>query len=177
MPIGTGEFLTIHSLVSWIFFPVDKSMTVSAPHLVDHVSFSTSSWIEDDKAEFPIFAFTLILKFLPIIIGSISGWLIFAGITALPEATSSRTNSGVIIFGRLAPKFSPVWYVPCLKFSFSSLHWFSRIAMYSISSVILPCLASDIWVEFGREAFLDFNQLSLNFGSPFSMSIETSGSE
>ena len=31
MPGGTGEFLIICSRVSYKFFPVDKSMTVSAP--------------------------------------------------------------------------------------------------------------------------------------------------
>ena len=71
--MGTGEFLTIHSLVSCMFLPVLKSITVSPPHLVDQVNFSTSSCIDDDKAEFPIFAFTFILKFLPMIMGSISG--------------------------------------------------------------------------------------------------------
>ena len=78
-----------------MFLPVDKSITVSAPQRVDQVNFSTSSSIEEDKAEFPILELTLILKFLPIIIGSSSGWLTLAGITALPHAISSRTNSGV----------------------------------------------------------------------------------
>ena len=58
-------------------------------------------------AEFPIFALTLILKFLPIIIGSDSGWLILEGIIALPLATSFLTNSGVISSGISAPKACP----------------------------------------------------------------------
>jgi hypothetical protein len=45
------------------------------------------------------------------IIGSDSGWLMFAGMIARPRATSSRTSSGV----------TP-----------------SRMAMYSISGVISP---------------------------------------
>ena len=34
-------------------------------------------------------------KFRPMIIGSISGWLMLEGMMARPRATSSRTNSGV----------------------------------------------------------------------------------
>ena len=34
-------------------------------------------------------------KLRPMIIGSDSGWLMFAGMIARPRATSSRTNSGV----------------------------------------------------------------------------------
>ena len=56
VPIGTGELRRIHSRVSWIFFPVDKSMTVSAPHFVAQRIFSTSSSMEEATAELPIFA-------------------------------------------------------------------------------------------------------------------------
>ena len=73
VPIGTGEFLIIHSLVWCMCFPVDKSITVSAPHFVDQVILCTSSSMEEVTAEFPIFELTFILKFLPIIIGSDSG--------------------------------------------------------------------------------------------------------
>ena len=62
VPMGTMELRIIHSRVSWIFLPVDRSMTVSAPHSADQVSFSTSSSIEELTAEFPIFAFTLTRK-------------------------------------------------------------------------------------------------------------------
>ncbi len=72
VPTGIGEFLKIHSLVSLIFLPVDKSINVSVPHFVAQTNFSTSSSIEDVTAEFPILAFTLTRKFLPIIIGSLS---------------------------------------------------------------------------------------------------------
>jgi hypothetical protein len=58
-------------------------------------------------AELPMFALIFTRKFRPMIMGSISGWLMFAGIIARPRATSSRTNSGVIAFGRLAPQLSP----------------------------------------------------------------------
>ena len=79
-------------------------MMLSAPHLQAHTAFSTSSSIEDVVAEFPIFAFIFTKKFLPKIIGSASGWFMFDGITALPLATSSLTNSGVIFSGIEAPK-------------------------------------------------------------------------
>src|SRR5581483_587929 len=96
VPTGTGEFLIIHSLVSCMFFPVDKSIIVSAPHLHAQTAFSTSSSIVDVTAELPILALILTKKFLPIIIGSDSGWFILLGIMALPDATSCLTNSGVI---------------------------------------------------------------------------------
>lgn len=39
---GTGELRMIHSRVSWMLLPVDRSMAVSAPQMVLHCSFSTS---------------------------------------------------------------------------------------------------------------------------------------
>ncbi len=69
------------------------------------------------------------------IMGSTSGWLMFAGITARPRATSSRTNSGVIFRGITAPKASPRW---CPLSAASSTFDCSRMAMYSISGVISP---------------------------------------
>ena len=68
-------------------------MMVSAPQRVAHTILSTSSAIELVTAELPMFAFTLTKNALPMIIGSLSGWLWLAGITARPRATSSRTNS------------------------------------------------------------------------------------
>src|SRR5690606_26963807 len=105
VPIGTGELRIIHSRVSWIFFPVDKSIMVSAPQRQAHTAFSTSSSMLDETALFPILAFIFTRKLRPIIIGSLSGWLILLGIIALPAAISSRTNSGVIFcLGVRAPK-------------------------------------------------------------------------
>ena len=47
------------------------------------------------------------------IIGSLSGWLMLAGMIARPRATSSRTNSGVITEGMLAPHDWPgCWVTP-----------------------------------------------------------------
>ena len=43
---GTGELRMIHSRVSWMFLPVDRSITVSPPQRIAQVIFSTSSPIE-----------------------------------------------------------------------------------------------------------------------------------
>ena len=68
--------------------PVDRSIIVSAPHLQLQMAFSTSSSILDEVAELPMLALILVKKLRPIIIGSASGWLMLAGMTALPSATS-----------------------------------------------------------------------------------------
>src|SRR5438045_3099651 len=97
--MGTGLLRMIHSRVAWIFLPVDRSITVSAPHLVAQRIFSTSSSIEDATALLPMLALIFTRKFRPMIIGSDSGWLMLAGMMARPRATSERTNSGVISAG------------------------------------------------------------------------------
>src|SRR5690606_36923965 len=71
-------------------------------------AFSTSSSILELTALLPMLALIFTKKFRPMIIGSLSGWLMLLGIMALPAAISSRTNSGVINFGVLAPKLSPL---------------------------------------------------------------------
>jgi len=73
----------------------------------------------------PMLALIFTRKFRPMIMGSVSGWLMLAGMMARPRATSSRTNSGVM---RL---FTPA----------ASRPRFSRMAMNSISGVTMPCLA------------------------------------
>ena len=78
----------IHSRVSWMFFPVDRSMIVSAPQRKAHTAFSTSSEIDEVMGEFPMLALIFTRKLRPMIIGSLSGWLIFAGMMARPAATS-----------------------------------------------------------------------------------------
>src|SRR6476661_1164086 len=90
-----------------MFLPVERSITVSAPHLVAQRIFSTSSSIDDATALLPMLALIFTRKLRPIIIGSDSGWLMFAGMIALPRATSCLTNSGVISLGMLAPKEWP----------------------------------------------------------------------
>jgi hypothetical protein len=73
VPIGTGAFRRIHSRVSWMSRPVERSMTVSAPQSVAHRSLSTSSVIDEPTAELPMLALIFTRKWRPMIIGSSSG--------------------------------------------------------------------------------------------------------
>ncbi len=75
------------------------------------------------------------------IMGSSSGWLMLAGMMARPLATSSRTNSGVMVEGMAAPKDWPGCCCANAVPSNSSRRWFSRMAMNSISGVTMPCRA------------------------------------
>ena len=79
----------IHCRVWWMFLPVDRSITVSAPHSVAQRSFSTSSSIEEVTALFPMLALIFTLKPRPMIIGSSSGWLMLAGRMARPRRSHS----------------------------------------------------------------------------------------
>src|SRR4029078_12089242 len=94
VPMGTGELRMIHSRVSWMFFPVERSITVSAPQRVAHLIFSTSSLIDDGHAELPMLALIFTRKLRPITIGSVSGWLMLFGMIGRPGAALSRTASG-----------------------------------------------------------------------------------
>ena len=107
VPMGTGLLRTIHSRVSWMFLPVERSITVSAPQRIAHTIFSTSSSIDEVTAELPMLALIFTRKLRPMIIGSSSGWLMLAGMMARPRATSSRTNSGVMTRGIAAPHGDP----------------------------------------------------------------------
>ena len=90
-----------------MFLPVERSITVSAPQRMDQIIFSTSSSMEEATAELPMLELIFTRKLRPMIIGSLSGWLILAGMIARPRATSSRTNSGVIRSGMLrAPRLA-----------------------------------------------------------------------
>src|SRR5260221_101390 len=62
----------------------------------------------------------------------------FAGMMARPRATSSRTSSGVMKSGMEAPKLSPRRRVA----RGAEQPRFSRMAMYSISGVMMPARAS-----------------------------------
>ena len=73
VPTGTGALRMIHSRVSWMSAPVDRSMMVSAPHSVAQRSFSTSSSMDELTAEFPMLALIFTRKLRPIAIGSSSG--------------------------------------------------------------------------------------------------------
>src|ERR1043165_8612932 len=92
VPIGTGALRTIHSRVSWMLRPVLRSMTVSAPQRMAQVIFSTSSSMEEVTAELPMLALIFTRKLRPMIIGSLSGWLILAGVVGRPPAGSAPTD-------------------------------------------------------------------------------------
>ena len=109
--MGTGELRRIHSRVVWMSVPVDRSMTVSVPQRVAQSIFSTSSSMDEVMAELPMLALIFTAKPRPMIMGSVSGWLMLFGMIARPRATSCRTNSGS----------NP-----------------SLMAMYSISGVTIP---------------------------------------
>ncbi len=119
-----------------MFLPVDRSITVSPPQRIAHTSLSTSCATEDVTIELPILALIFTRKLRPMIIGSLSGWLMLLGMIARPRAISSRTNSGVHTAGMAAPNDSPSG--AALRFTRPR---FSRMAMYSISGVIRPARA------------------------------------
>ncbi|MNW01513.1 hypothetical protein D3C71_1971570 [compost metagenome] len=69
-------------------------------------------------------------KLRPMIIGSDSGWLMLAGMMARPAAISWRTNSGVMVSGRLAPKLWP----GCCRVISSSRRSFLPPAVFRLST-------------------------------------------
>src|SRR3546814_12318314 len=92
VPIGTGALRMIHSRVSWMLRPVDRSMTVSAPQRIDQTILSTSAATSLATALLPILALILTRKLRPIAIGSLSGWLMLLGMIALPRAQIGRAS-------------------------------------------------------------------------------------
>ena len=137
--------------------PVERSINVSPPHLQLHTAFSTSSCMPEVVAELPMLVLIFTRKLVPMIIGSDSGCFLLAGITALPSAISLHTNAGVM----------------CVLMPSSSQFIFSRMATYSISCVMTPCLAKYICVSPSlRPSIHDWR----SFGRPFSRSISTLGS-
>ncbi|MNT75501.1 hypothetical protein D3C72_2144020 [compost metagenome] len=117
-------------------------MTVSEPQRMPQVSFATSSSMDEPRALLPMLPLIFTRKLRPMIIGSSSVWLMLAGMIARPRAISSRTNSGVMIFGTLAPKLWPAccWSSrPAARATSSFM--FSRMATYSISAVMMPLRA------------------------------------
>src|SRR6266699_648300 len=71
--------------------PVERSTTVSPPQRIAQVIFSTSSAIPEVTAELPMLALIFTRKFRPMIIGSDSGWLMFAGMMARDQVGQSIT--------------------------------------------------------------------------------------
>ncbi len=70
--MGTGLLRMIQSRMLWMFLPVERSMTVSAPWRMAQTILSTSSAIEEVTAELPILALIFTRKLRPMIIGSSS---------------------------------------------------------------------------------------------------------
>src|SRR3546814_16657959 len=91
VPIGTGELRRIHSRVSWMLRPVERSITVSAPHRIDQTILSTSAAPSLATAELPILALILTRKWRPIAIGSDSGWLMLEGVMGRPRPTGRQS--------------------------------------------------------------------------------------
>src|SRR2546429_1791514 len=165
--MGTGLLRMIHSRVSWMCLPVERSITVSPPQRMAQVILSTSSPIEELTAELPMLQLIFTRKLRPMIIGSDSGWLMFAGMMARPRATSARTNSGVIGFSIFDFRFSigsePAWRKPRsfrhLAFGVgrSTFPPCSLIAMNSISDVMIPWRAYQscvtVWPALPRRGF------------------------
>ena len=109
--MGTVALRQIASRHSSRLPPVDRSITVSAPHRSAQRSFSTSSSVPLETGEAPMLAFTLVFAARPIAIGSrrCPRCTMFAGITMRPAATSSRTCSGVRCASRSATR--RIWAV------------------------------------------------------------------
>src|SRR5439155_1722516 len=92
VPMGTGALRMIHSRVLWMSAPVDRSITVSAPHRVAHVSLSTSSLIEEVTAELPMLALTFTRKLRPMTHGRRRGGTPGAGSDPGPLVSYSCTD-------------------------------------------------------------------------------------
>src|SRR6201985_1848528 len=90
VPIGTGLLRRIHSRVSWMLRPVERSITVSAPQRIDQTILSTSAATFEATAELPILALILTRKLRPIAIGSDSGWLLLARMVVPRRAIARR---------------------------------------------------------------------------------------
>src|SRR5829696_4197580 len=95
--MGTGDAAMIASRVSSSAWPVERSITVSAPYLTANWSFSSSPSMSLVTAELPMFALILTFATLPTAIGTSepARWCTLAGITRRPRATSLRTSSGL----------------------------------------------------------------------------------
>jgi len=70
VPMGVVELRMIASRVASRSPPVERSITVSAPQRSAQRSLSTSSSVEEETGEAPMFALTLVLLARPIAIGS-----------------------------------------------------------------------------------------------------------
>src|SRR4029078_3977289 len=92
VPIGTGELRTIHSRVSWMLRPVDRSMTVSAPQRIAHTILSTSLATSEATALLPMLALILTRKLRPSRVGS--GACADVGVDLDQEVAADRHRLG-----------------------------------------------------------------------------------
>src|SRR2546429_9383216 len=100
----------------WMFRPVERSMTVSAPQRIAQTSLSTSSAVEKVTAELPMLALIFTRKFRPMIIGSDSGGFHLSRLMACHAATTSLTDNGDKVTGQRQPQDNPYAYrvhTPC----------------------------------------------------------------
>ena len=92
--MGTGLAARMASRMASMFFPVERSITVSAPSLTAVLSFLTSSSDPEETAELPMLALILQEAAMPMAMGSRFRWWTLAGRIIRPRATSLRTSSG-----------------------------------------------------------------------------------
>src|SRR3546814_20105762 len=103
VPIGTGLLRMIHSRVSWMLRPVDRSMTVSAPQRIDQTILSTSAATSLATALLPNLALILSRNLRPIDLGSPPGRYVVLVHIVGPRTTPSRPNTGGPTTGVLVP--------------------------------------------------------------------------
>ncbi len=93
VPTGIATAARTRRLISSRSPPVDRSITVSAPASIATTAFSTSASGSARPRDDPRFRLTLVVRFSPIPMGSISRRT-FLGITARPRATRRASFSG-----------------------------------------------------------------------------------
>src|SRR5215510_12500487 len=103
VPIGTGALRMIHSRMLWMFLPVERSITVSAPQRMAQTIFSTSSSTEDVTALLPMLALIFTRKLRPMMTGSSSGWLMLAVMASSRAYWSWVRARGSVVVLRAPP--------------------------------------------------------------------------
>src|ERR1019366_5202297 len=96
VPMGIGDAAMMALRMAGISPPVERSMTVSAPYLMEYWSFSSSPSMLERTEELPMFELILQLEATPMHMGSRLVWLTLAGTIMRPRAVSERTSSGAI---------------------------------------------------------------------------------
>src|ERR1039457_5133528 len=96
VPMGMGEAAMMALRMAGISPPVERSMTVSAPYLMEYWSFSSSPSTLETTEELPMFELILHVEATPMHMGSRLLWLTLAGTIMRPRAVdrkSTRLNS------------------------------------------------------------------------------------